>query len=188
MAKFTETPRLSFDFTDALEFAHRKHWKQIRKDEKQTPYIAHLLAVSSLVLEADGDEIAAIAALLHDVLEDTSCTVVELEEKFGAAVSAVVQQLSENKSLEKAERKLAYAKSVLEISDRAVLVSLADKLHNLRGIAGGQAPELITEVNKVFYLELIRNLGARIPGMGRTAMSQLSELRGLWQQVWKEEI
>jgi (p)ppGpp synthase/HD superfamily hydrolase len=180
MPKTTENPRLSERFNNALIFASRFHHKQIRKDENQTPYLAHLLTVSSLVLEAGGDELAAIAALLHDIVEDTECTFEMLEEYFGIEVAEIVKELSEDKSLEKSERKMKYAENILTASNRAVLISLADKLHNLRSI--WSAPELLTEINKNFYWRLIQNLEKRL--LNVESGYQHQEMVELFFQFW----
>lgn len=181
MANYTNNPRLSNTFSEALCFAAKFHSNQIRKDKEEIPYLAHLLAVSSLVLEAGGDEIAVCGSLLHDIVEDTNCSIQTIEECFGGDVSLIVQELSEDKSLDKADRKMLYAKSILVISDRAVLVALADKLHNLRSM--WSAPELITEINKRFYWELIQNLEKRLLS-NAVAHLQHQEIVKLFFELW----
>jgi len=132
-------------YEQALEFAHQVHKKQKRKGTN-IPYISHLIAVSSLVLEAGGNEDEAIAALLHDSIEDCPdeyprhvpglCE--DIRWKFGQIVLDIVEHCSDtddpkNKP-EWRERKEAYITAVETKPDNALLVSCADKLHNARAI------------------------------------------------------
>lgn len=73
MAKFTDSPLLTARYTQAVNLILDRHSKQIRKGHIECPYISHLFTVSSLVLEAGGNEDEAIAALLHDAVEDVNC-------------------------------------------------------------------------------------------------------------------
>jgi (p)ppGpp synthase/HD superfamily hydrolase len=119
---------------DAVEFAVRAHGDQVRKGTT-IPYVSHLLGVAALVLEGGGDEVLAIAGLLHDVLEDTAATVAEVEKAFGPRVAAVVVGCSDTQEKPKPpalERKRLYLKHLEEADADTLLVSLADKLHNAR--------------------------------------------------------
>jgi (p)ppGpp synthase/HD superfamily hydrolase len=125
-------------FSEALAFAHDLHRKQRRKKSK-IPYIAHLLAVTSLVIENGGDEDAAIAALLHDAVEDQGGppTLRRIRAKFGKVVAEAVESCSDTDVRPKPpwrKRKEAYIASIAHKSKRALLVSLADKVHNARAI------------------------------------------------------
>ncbi|MGQ0466159.1 MAG: HD domain-containing protein [Sporichthyaceae bacterium] len=117
----------------------RVHRGQVRKGT-DVPYAAHLLAVSSLVLEAGGAEDQAIAGLFHDALEDQGHRIgfEEIEERYGTEVAAIVRACSDTEVVPKppwTERKKAYL-AHLETAEKGVLlVSLADKLHNARSIA-----------------------------------------------------
>ncbi len=130
--------RLTQRFEDALIFAARLHAAQTRK-ATQTPYIAHLLSVTALVLEAGGDEETAIAALLHDAVEDQGGrkTLDEIRRRFGERVAHIVDECSDAYTVPKPpwrERKESYIAHLREASPEARLVSLADKLHNARSI------------------------------------------------------
>ena len=149
MALFTKSPRLSNKFDQALSWASDKHRKQIRKDQEQTPYIAHLLAVASLVLECNANEDCAIAALAHDAVEDAETSIKEIEILFGDKVAAIVTTLSEDKSLPKQEQKQAYVNAIARADYETALVSAADKLHNLRCYL--QSTELVTPDVIWFY-------------------------------------
>lgn len=129
---------LSTRFFEAIGYALELHNDQIRKGTK-IPYIAHLLAVTALVLENGGDEDQAIAALLHDAVEDRGGleTLQEIKSKFGNRVSLIVEACSDAVSKPKPpwkERKDAYIASIAEKPKDAVLVSIADKIHNARAI------------------------------------------------------
>ncbi len=131
-------PLLSSRFKEALEYTVQLHTGQTRK-ESTTPYIAHLLSVTALVLEAGGDEDVAIAALLHDAVEDQGGfdTLDEIRQRFGERVAAIVDECTDAYTRPKPpwrERKEAYIAHLREASQEARLVSLADKLHNARSI------------------------------------------------------
>ena len=126
---------LSQRFADALSWAATLHQPQRRK-ANATPYVAHLLAVAALVLEHGGDEDEAIAALLHDAIEDQGgqATRRQIAERFGADVAAIVEGATESDVQPKPpwrERKEAHL-AHLAHADRSVqLVVAADKLHNI---------------------------------------------------------
>lgn len=121
----------------ALSFAAHKHRHQKRKDSAQTPYINHPIAlVNILLIEADiTDEIVLMAALLHDTVEDTETTFEEIEQHFGQVVRDIVAEVTDDKSLPKAERKQLQIEHAPHLSDRAKLVKLADKISNVRDTA-----------------------------------------------------
>jgi GTP pyrophosphokinase len=129
---------LSTRFEDALVYANVVHRNQRRKST-EIPYVSHLLGVASIVLEFDGDEDEAIAALLHDAAEDHGGER-ELEQilsRFGDRVAAIVAGCSDDMpedpkdKLPWLERKAAYHAHIRATPDRSVLlVSAADKLHN----------------------------------------------------------
>lgn len=127
---------LGAQFADALAFATTAHRDQARKGTT-IPYVSHLLSVAALVLEDGGDETEAIAALLHDVVEDQGGAprLEEIRVKFGEEVARIVDACSDTDQTPKPPwraRKEAYI-AHLAHADAAVLrVSLADKLHNCR--------------------------------------------------------
>ena len=92
----TTSPRLTSKFVQAVRYAAEKHTTQTRK-ASDTPYLGHLLSVAGLVIEADGTETQAIAALLHDAAEDQGGkeTLAEIREKFGADVATIVDECSD---------------------------------------------------------------------------------------------
>lgn len=125
-------------FMRAFEFAAKQHSGQTRK-ASTIPYIAHLMGVASLVLEAGGDEDLAIAALLHDVVEDCGGTPMlkEVERRFGNRVAAIVDGCTDAYEIPKPpwrERKESYIRRLKRESADTRLVSAADKLNNVRAI------------------------------------------------------
>jgi (p)ppGpp synthase/HD superfamily hydrolase len=138
MTSQTKSPRLTQRFDDALTYAAEKHREQLRKGG-DIPYLGHLLSVAGYVIEADGTETQAIAALLHDTAEDQGGepTLAEIREKFGEEVASIVRECSDTVVTPKPpwrERKENYIGHLSAASDSAVLVSLADKLHNAHAI------------------------------------------------------
>jgi guanosine-3',5'-bis(diphosphate) 3'-pyrophosphohydrolase len=131
------------DFVRALAFASRKHSQQRRKDADASPYINHPIAlVSILAVEAgiSGRE-TLCAALLHDTIEDTDTSVEELVETFGRPVASLVQEVTDDKRVPKAERKRLQVEHAAHLSPKARAVKLADKISNLRDVADGPPVE-----------------------------------------------
>jgi (p)ppGpp synthase/HD superfamily hydrolase len=125
-------------FVRAFEFAAHKHAGQPRKGTT-VPYIAHVMGVASLVLEYGGDEDLAIAALLHDVVEDCGGAPVlkEIRRKFGPRVAKVVDGCTDSDTVPKPpwlERKQGYIRHLRNADGETRLVSAADKLYNVRSI------------------------------------------------------
>jgi len=132
------SPKLSSRFKEALIYATQLHAQQTRK-RANTPYIAHLLSVAALVLESGGDEDEAIAALLHDAVEDQGGvkTLKEIQQRFGDKVADIVESCTDAYAFPKPPwrvRKEAYIAHIEAASPEARRVSLADKLHNARSI------------------------------------------------------
>lgn len=127
---------LTEKFEDALIFAARLHAEQKRK-RSSVPYFAHLLGVTSLVLEDGGGEDEAIAALLHDAVEDQGGldTLAEIERRYGPEVAEIVDGLTDAYTYPKPpwkERKKAYIASIRKASPAVIRVLLADKVYNAR--------------------------------------------------------
>jgi (p)ppGpp synthase/HD superfamily hydrolase len=191
-----EAPELTDRFLAAVRLANELHGGQ-RRLGTEIPYLAHLLIVTGLVLEAGGDEDQAIAALLHDAAEDAGGRAVldRIRDRFGDRVAALVAALSDTLDPDDErswrERKTAYLAHLPEVTDDAVLrIALADKVHNARSIvrdyrAEGHAlwdrfPNKTVEDQLWYYGELLEFFGAR--GRGplvedlRRAVSELAEL------------
>jgi len=122
----------------ALAFAAHKHRDQRRKDAEASPYINHPIALAQVLTGEGGvaDLEVLAAALLHDTLEDTATNGPELEREFGARIAAIVEEVTDDNRLPKAERKRLQVVHASRLSDGAKLVKLADKICNLRDVAG----------------------------------------------------
>ncbi len=128
----------SIRFDEAFAYASRLHARQKRKGTN-IPYVAHLLAVTAIVLEYGGGEDEAIAALLHDAIEDQGgpATRAEIRRRFGEHVVAIVDGCTDADTVPKPpwrQRKEAYVAHIGGASPSVRLVSAADKLHNARSI------------------------------------------------------
>ncbi len=120
----------------ALSFAAEKHRDQRRKDAEASPYINHPIAVAT-VLAAEGevsDGDLLLAATLHDTVEDTQTTFSEIEENFGSVVAGLVREVTDDKSLDKAQRKRLQIEHARMASPNAKQLKIADKICNVRDI------------------------------------------------------
>ena len=120
----------------AAHFAAQKHRDQRRKDEEISPYINHPISVARAISEIgdiEDPEVLA-AALLHDTLEDTETTPEELIDNFGERVCRLVQEVTDDKSLPKLERKQQQIDHATELSEGAALIKLGDKISNVTDI------------------------------------------------------
>jgi (p)ppGpp synthase/HD superfamily hydrolase len=141
MADTMDKPKLGEQFNEALVYAATIHRRQLRK-ETQIPYVSHLLAVASIVLEHGGSEDEAIAALLHDAAEDCGGEeqLVRIGDLFGEDVAHIVRGCSDalpaegEKKEDWKPRKERYIAHVSGACASVRLVSAADKLHNARAI------------------------------------------------------
>ena len=131
--------KLTSRYTDAVTYAAQLHAEQTRKSTT-IPYISHLLGVSSLVLEAGGNEDMAIAALLHDGPEDQGgqATLDEIRTMFGDRVAHIVEGCTDSlaedpdNKLPWKQRKLDYLDHLKHADRETQTVSISDKLHNAR--------------------------------------------------------
>jgi len=129
---------LSDKFTEALVYAAQLHATQIRKGSG-VPYIAHLLGVASIALEYGANESEAIAALLHDAIEDQGGAKIrdEIQQRFGETVAQIVEGCTDTDLTPKPpwrDRKEAYLAHISHTSASVRLVSAADKLYNAQSI------------------------------------------------------
>ena len=176
-------PNKHKDFIKALEFANKVHW-EIKRKGTETPYIAHPMAVASLVMENDGTAEEVIAAFLHDVLEDSKeLDYEDIESEFGTRVADIVLGLSDDNPIGDEskrpwkERKLDYIDHLEKTKDDSIVkVSCADKLHNARTILSDlKDPKVGSTVWSKFkasreetlwyYKSLAEIFKAKLPGM-----------------------
>jgi (p)ppGpp synthase/HD superfamily hydrolase len=146
-------------FDAALRFAAELHRSQFRKGT-DVPYLGHLLAVAALVIEDSGSEDEAIAALLHDSIEDQgehfpggrTALRLHIKDQFGAAVADIVDACTDDEGFFKGltgtpaeererwlERKRKYVESIPHESSQALRVTAADKVHNAESILDSHA-------------------------------------------------
>jgi (p)ppGpp synthase/HD superfamily hydrolase len=120
----------------ALDYAAQKHSAQRRKGVAQEPYINHLSEVALLLAEATGgrDANLIIAGLLHDCIEDQGVSYEEIVALFGEDVAGLVRDVTDDKSLPKAERKRLQVESAPHKSARARMLKIADKTANLHSV------------------------------------------------------
>jgi hypothetical protein len=168
---------LTARFTEAVEYARAHHANDVRKGTT-IPYVSHLLAVSALVLEHGGGEPEAIAALLHDVVEDGGgeTALAEIRDRFGADIAMIVQSCSDTTAAVKEDwhlRKDRYIEHLELAAPDVLLVSAADKLHNARSILADlreHGEELWARFNRgaqqqLWYYGALRDMFARrLPG------------------------
>ena len=137
----------------AAHFASVKHKTQRRKDAEETPYINHPLALANvLAVECGVDDVEVICgALLHDTIEDTKTAEEELLENFGENITRIVLEVTDDKTLDKIERKEAQVAHAPHISDQAKLVKLADKISNLRDISASPPVDWSVERKQDYF-------------------------------------
>ena len=187
-------PRLGDRFYEALDYAARLHASQTRK-QKDGPYVAHLLAVTALVIENGADEDEAIAALVHDAIEDQGGeeTRVEIERRFGARVATLAVSLSDSvvdtrSGAEKEPWRLRKERHLAKLasSEPSVrLIAACDKLHNLREMVDDcrrLGPEVWKRFNAGrdgqiwFYRRVVEVLGSDDSLLARHLRAALAEL------------
>jgi guanosine-3',5'-bis(diphosphate) 3'-pyrophosphohydrolase len=151
---------------EALAFAAHKHRDQRRKDAAASPYINHPIALANVLVQegAVSEPEVIAAALLHDTVEDTQTTPAELRAAFGERVAQVVEEVTDDKSLPKAERKRLQIENAARISREAKLVKLADKICNLRDMAD-HAPASWDLVRRREYFDWAKAVIDRLRGV-----------------------
>ncbi len=121
---------------EAASFAAKKHAGQTRKGANAEPYINHPLEVANLLVNIGKieDYDVLIAAILHDTIEDTETTEEEITELFGSAVCDFVLEVTDDKSLPKAQRKQLQIEHAPHLSNGAKYIKLGDKISNIRDV------------------------------------------------------
>jgi guanosine-3',5'-bis(diphosphate) 3'-pyrophosphohydrolase len=121
---------------EALHFAAQKHRDQRRKDQNASPYINHPIAVAYTLSAIGGvtDSVTLIAAVLHDTIEDTETTPQELSQLFGSEVAHLVEEITDDTALPKERRKQLQIERARNLSEKAKLIRLADKICNVRDV------------------------------------------------------
>lgn len=149
----------------AVHFAAEKHSEQRRKNPAKTPYINHPIEVAHHLTDVGNidDEDVIIAALLHDTIEDTETSEAEIVAEFGERVAGFVLECTDDKSLEKMERKRLQIVNAPKKSAEAKMIKIADKTCNLRSILA-DPPLDWTEQRQLEYFEWAEQVVAGLLG------------------------
>ena len=148
----------------ALNYAAEQHKSQRRKGNDSVPYINHPIKVTSILTQfvpTPSDELIA-ASLLHDVVEDTDATIDDIKNLFGEKIASIVQEVTDDKSLSKAESKQKQIENAPHLSLNAKLIRISDKIANVRDICGENIPDWDYKT-KIEYLnwaeEVVKAMG-----------------------------
>jgi (p)ppGpp synthase/HD superfamily hydrolase len=155
---------------DAASTAARWHAKQRRKGTAHEPYINHLLDVATLVAEATrgNDPNLIVAALLHDAIEDQGISRSTIAEQFGEDVAALVEEVTDDKSLPQDVRKRLQVEQAPKKSARAKILKLADKISNVTAIGEDPPPNWSVERQRQYV---------------RWGRDVVAGLRGAWPEL-----
>lgn len=166
-------------FFSALRYCAEKHRMQRRKDAERTPYLNHPIEVAEILWRVGGvREIPVlVAALLHDVIEDTGARPEEIRRLFGEEVLSLVLEVSDDKSLPKATRKELQVRHAPGLSHGAKLIKIADKICNVRDITGSPPPDWPHE-RRLEYLDWAERV---VDGMG-----EQNELEKYFREILAE--
>uniref|UniRef100_A0A915AF37 Guanosine-3',5'-bis(diphosphate) 3'-pyrophosphohydrolase MESH1 n=1 Tax=Parascaris univalens TaxID=6257 RepID=A0A915AF37_PARUN len=161
----------------AADLAARRHRHQRRRDPAQTPFINHPIGVAYILTNEAKvyDTVTIVAAILHDVIEDTKTTHDEIKQMFGNEVSAIVNECTVDKSLSRGARKNAQIENAPRLSHKAKLVELADKLYNLRDIERVM-PVGWTARHKREHFEWLRDYVAVMKGTNEALETAIDEV------------
>jgi (p)ppGpp synthase/HD superfamily hydrolase len=134
----------------AIDKACQLHLNQVRKTDESLPYISHPFSVAWILSGYTNDEDTIMAGLLHDILEDVpGCCFEDLSRDFGAEAAGIVKELTEDKDPNVPEdgratwkyRKEKYLRSLEHVSENALMVCAADKMHNLQSMVEAQGEQ-----------------------------------------------
>lgn len=158
----------SCELLAALKFAAAKHRNQRRKDRESSPYINHPIEVAECLWRVGGvrELPVLMAAVLHDTVEDTETTFEELSKIFGDDVASLVKEVTDDKSLPKAQRKKLQIEHAPHISPGAKSIKLSDKISNVVDI-GWSPPSDWSHERLVEYLDWTEKVVAGLRGVNR---------------------
>jgi len=161
----------------ALHFAATRHRDQRRKDVEASPYINHPIEVAELLASEGGvtNLLTLQGAILHDTIEDTNTTREELEAEFGAEVRRIVEEVTDDKRLPKAERKRLQIEHAPHLSEHARQIKIADKISNVRGVTSAPPADWSLE-RRQEYLDWTEQVVAGCRGCN-------AALEGFYDQV-----
>ncbi len=164
---------------EAISFAAQKHTAQKRKGADGQPYINHPLEVANLLANVGkvDDYDILIAAVLHDTIEDTNTTKEDIAKLFGIQVAEMVLELTDDKSLPKAERKQKQIEHAPHISVGAKQIKLCDKISNIRDITENPPHDWSNE-RRIEYVEWGEKVVAGLRGANKNLENYFDELVG----------
>lgn len=161
----------------AADFAAQKHTGQTRKGINGEPYINHPLEVAYILVSIGKIEDTDIltAAILHDTIEDTDTTKEDIVERFGKNIAEMVMEVTDDKSLPKAERKLLQIEHAPHLSTGAKQIKLADKTSNISDILHNP-PENWTDERRADYIEWGKKVVAGLRGVNEDLEKNFDKL------------
>ena len=172
----------------AVEFAAEKHRDQRRKGAGASPYINHPIEVAAMLANVAAVQDVAIlaAAVLHDTVEDTRTSPEELEAAFGREVRLVVQEVTDDKKLEKADRKRLQVEHAPYLSPAAKLIKIADKIANVREVTE-KPPSDWSATRRREYLDWAERVIAGCRGVNAALESRFDETLSRAREVLSRE-
>ena len=161
----------------AASFAAKKHTNQKRKGDDAAPYINHPLEVANLLANKGNidDYDVLIAAILHDTVEDTATTKEEISELFGEKVCGFVLEVTDDKSLPKAERKQKQIEHAPHLSNGAKQIKLGDKISNITDVMN-DPPAGWSKERRLEYIEWGEKVVAGLRGANPALENHFDEL------------
>ena len=158
----------------ALRFAAERHRDARRKGETAAPYINHPIAVADqLAAHGLGDDVELLmAAVLHDVIEDTDATYEDVQRQFGGRVAGIVQDVSDDKSLDREARRRLVVDTIARKSREARLIKLSDLIANVHDVI--HHPPRWTLERKLEYLRWAERVAAAVSGTHAGLESELA--------------
>ncbi|MDY7078640.1 MAG: HD domain-containing protein [Chloroflexota bacterium] len=161
----------------AFKYAAHKHRGQHRKDGEASPYINHPIDVVEILWRVGGvrDVSVLIAAVLHDTIEDTDATPEQVAATFGDEIAALVQEVTDDKTLPKAVRKQLQIENAPHKSGAAKLIKLADKISNVRDV-GFSPPASWSRDRRIEYLNWSEKVVAGLRGTNQSLEDRYDDI------------
>lgn len=166
----------------AKAFAEAAHEGQFRKGAAREPYVVHLAEVAALTVEFGGSDAAIAAAWLHDTVEDCEVSADQISADFGPEVALMVAQLTDDKALEKAERKRMQVVNAPHKVPGAALVKLCDKISNV-GALGTSPPEDWDRTRRLAYVDWAETVVMALPGLPDAGLARFAQVAEVARRV-----
>ena len=164
------------------------HQNQRRKGRSKRPYIGHCIEVTSILVSVGKveDVSVIVAALLHDVVEDTDTTNDQIREKYGALVADLVAEVTDDRNLKKRERKDLQIEHAPGLSPGAKLIKIADKISNVREIASDPPKKWSINRQKKYFTwaeSVVNAMGPVDPEMRLVFDKTIADARAQFEEV-----